>query len=147
MCLIATAGELLAYNGTIQSFLFHARCCDVRKRWTKCACCVGCVSYLTPPVFHGIFPRRVPLTGRPYTSHLTRDTAALQDDFRSLFTANEKLKTEYKSLQSDYKSLKTENNTLKLKQTEVSGQMCDNRDHINSLEVEISKLSNRCEVS
>ena len=25
--------------------------------------------------------------------------------------------------------------------------MCDNRDHINSLEVEISKLSNRCEVS
>ena len=79
--------------------------------------------------------------------HIIVDNVAIpQDDFRSLFTANEKLKTEYKSLQSDYKSLKSENNALKLKQTEVSGQMCDNRDHINGLEVEISKLSNRCEV-
>lgn len=69
-----------------------------------------------------------------------------QDDFRNLFTANEKLKTEYKSLQCDYKALKTENNTLKLKQTETNGQICDNRDHINGLEVELSKLSNRCEV-
>ncbi|XP_043226429.1 girdin-like [Amphibalanus amphitrite] len=78
--------------------------------------------------------------------NLREEHSRLKDDFRSLFTANEKLKTEYKSLQSDYKSLKSENNSLKLKQTEVSGQMCDNRDHINGLEVEISKLSNRCEV-
>ncbi|XP_037079352.1 girdin-like [Pollicipes pollicipes] len=78
--------------------------------------------------------------------NLREEHSRLKDDFRNLFTANEKLKTEYKSLQSDYRSLKTENNTLKLKQTEVRGQMCDNRDHINGLEVEISKLSNRCEV-
>ena len=35
--------------------------------------------------------------------------------FRSLFTANERMKTEYCNLQTDYKTLKTENNQLKLK--------------------------------
>ena len=41
---------------------------------------------------------------------------------RSLFTANERIKTEYCNLQTDYKTLKTENNQMKLRTTEMQGK-------------------------
>ena len=41
---------------------------------------------------------------------------------RSLFTANERIKTEYCNLQTDYKTLKTENNQMKLRHTEMQGE-------------------------
>lgn len=69
-----------------------------------------------------------------------------QDDFRSLFSANEKLRTEYKSLQGDYKSIKTENNTVKLKLTELNGELNEARDQMAALDVEVSKLTNKCQV-
>ena len=42
---------------------------------------------------------------------------------RSLFTANERIKTEYCNLQTDYKTLKTENNQMKLRTTEMQGKL------------------------
>jgi predicted nuclease with TOPRIM domain len=69
-----------------------------------------------------------------------------QDDFRNLFTASEKLKQEYRSLQEEYRSLRSENSTLKLRQTEMQGELAKSSDHNTLLEVEVSKLNNRCEV-
>lgn len=69
-----------------------------------------------------------------------------QDDFRNLFTASEKLKQEYRSLQEEYRSLRSENGSLKLRQTEVQGELAKSSDHNTLLEVEVSKLNNRCEV-
>lgn len=49
-------------------------------------------------------------------------------------------------LQSDYKMLKSENNALKLRYTELQGDMAECRDHANSLDIELAKSANRCEV-
>ena len=65
---------------------------------------------------------------------------------RSLFTANERMKTEYCNLQTDYKSLKTENNQLKLRHTDLQGKVGDAREQISKLDVENTKITNSCEV-
>ncbi|XP_069946273.1 girdin isoform X2 [Cherax quadricarinatus] len=79
-------------------------------------------------------------------ANLRSEHSRLKDDFRSLFSANEKLRTEYKSLQSDYKTVKTENNTVKLRLTELRGELNDARDQMAALDVEVSKLTNKCQV-
>merc|ERR1719318_722825 len=79
-------------------------------------------------------------------SNLRSEHSRLKDDFRSLFTANERMKTEYCNLQTDYKSLKTENNQLKLRHTELQGKLGDAREQITILDVENTKITNRCEV-
>nr|XP_045601739.1 girdin-like isoform X2 [Procambarus clarkii] len=79
-------------------------------------------------------------------ANLRSEHSRLKDDFRSLFSANEKLRTEYKSLQSDYKAVKTENNTVKLRLTELRGELNDARDQMAALDVEVSKLTNKCQV-
>merc|ERR1719318_1565636 len=79
-------------------------------------------------------------------SNLRSEHSRLKDDFRSLFTANERMKTEYCNLQTDYKSLKTENNQLKLRHTELQGKLGDAREQITILDVENTKVTNRCEV-
>ncbi|XP_023337883.1 protein Daple [Eurytemora carolleeae] len=79
-------------------------------------------------------------------SNLRSEHSRLKDDFRSLFTANERMKTEYCNLQTDYKTLKTENNQLKLKNTKLAGQLGDGREQMTILDVENSKVNNRCEV-
>ncbi|XP_071537129.1 uncharacterized protein Girdin isoform X2 [Panulirus ornatus] len=79
-------------------------------------------------------------------ANLRSEHSRLKDDFRSLFSANEKLRTEYKSLQGDYKTIKTENNTLKLRLTELRGELNDTRDQMAALDVEVSKLTNKCQV-
>ena len=104
--------------------------------------------------------------------------------FRSLFTANERIKTEYCNLQTDYKTLKTENNQMKLRSTEMqgnstlikdiywfvltfnvvssllcaikkdeksrtfhfSGWLADGKEQMTLLDVENTKITNRCEV-
>jgi predicted nuclease with TOPRIM domain len=70
----------------------------------------------------------------------------LQDDFRSLFQANEKLKTDYRVLQEEYKKVRSEASKLKLNLTELQGELATRNEKITTLELEISKLSNRCEV-
>ncbi|KAK2706070.1 hypothetical protein QYM36_016180 [Artemia franciscana] len=79
-------------------------------------------------------------------ANLRAEHSRLKDDFRTLFLANERMKTEYKGLQVEYKSLKQDNNSLKLKQTEMQGDLSDCRDQITSLGVELSKLSGKCDV-
>jgi len=79
-------------------------------------------------------------------SNLRSEHSRLKDDFRSLFTANERMKTEYCNLQTDYKSLKTENNQLKLRHTDLQGKLGDSREQITILDVENTKITNRCEV-
>lgn len=69
-----------------------------------------------------------------------------QDDFRSLFTTNERVRAEYRSIQEDYKALKTENNSLKLKAIELGGQLNETRDQMAALDVEANKLTNKCQV-
>merc|ERR1719434_50518 len=79
-------------------------------------------------------------------ANLRSEHSRLKDDFRSLFTANERMKTEYCNLQTDYKSLKTENNQLKLRHTELQGKLGDAREQCTALDVENTKITNRCEV-
>ena len=50
--------------------------------------------------------------------------------FRSLFVANEKLKSEYKSLQGDYKTLRGEHHALKIKHTQHQGEMAECRHQV-----------------
>ena len=69
-----------------------------------------------------------------------------KDDFRNLFTASDKLKQEFRSLQEEYRSLRSENGSLKLRQTEMQGELAKSNDHNTLLEVELSKLNNKCEV-
>ena len=56
---------------------------------------------------------------------------------RSLFTANERIKTEYCNLQTDYKTLKTENNQMKLRTTEMQGKRKDMTLHCQLMELKL----------
>lgn len=66
-------------------------------------------------------------------TNLRAEHSRLKDDFRSLFVANEKLKSEYKCLQSDYKSLRGDHNTLKLKHTQLQGEAAESRHQVNQI--------------
>ena len=79
-------------------------------------------------------------------ANLRFEHARLKDDFRSLFTSNERVKSDYCNLQTDYKALKTSYNQMKLQQTELKGQLHDSKEQMQGLDVEHSKALNRCEV-
>ncbi|KDR17251.1 girdin isoform X2 [Zootermopsis nevadensis] len=78
--------------------------------------------------------------------NLRAEHSSLKEDFRNLFTASEKLKQEYRSLQEEYRSLRSENGSLKLRQTEMRGELAKSNDQSTLLEIEVSKLNNRCEM-
>lgn len=78
--------------------------------------------------------------------NLRTEHSKLKDDFRKLFQANEKLKTEYSTLQEEYKRVRSEAGKLKVTVTELQGELATNNEKITALELEISKLSNRCEM-
>ena len=63
-----------------------------------------------------------------------------------MFTSNEKLRCEYKNLQGDYKCVKTEKNSLNLRITTLNGELSETKDRIASLDVEVSKITNKCQV-
>ena len=63
-------------------------------------------------------------------TNLRAEHSRLKDDFRSLFVANEKLKSEYKSLQGDYKTLRGEHHALKIKHTQHQGEMAECRHQV-----------------
>ncbi|XP_059095121.1 girdin-like isoform X2 [Tigriopus californicus] len=79
-------------------------------------------------------------------ANLRSEHNRLKEDFRSLFTTNERVKGEYCNLQSDYKALKTSYNQLKLQQTDFKGQLDETRSQLTQVDVEYSKAMNRCEV-
>ncbi|KAL5292164.1 CCDC88A family protein [Megaselia abdita] len=73
--------------------------------------------------------------------NLKGEHSKLTEDFRNLFSTSDRFKTEYKNLQEQYKLIRTENARLKLQNTEISGDINTKDDHIKSLEIENSKLS------
>lgn len=79
-------------------------------------------------------------------SNLRAEHSKLKDDFRNLFTASEKLKGEYRAVQEEYKNIRAEARRLKLTVTELQGELAVRADRITSLEVQLSKLSNQCDM-
>lgn len=79
-------------------------------------------------------------------ANLRAEHSKLKDDFRNLFTASEKQRIDFRGIQEDYKLLRTENAELRLRQTQLQGEMASQADHINALELELSKLRNKCEM-
>lgn len=73
---------------------------------------------------------------------LRGEHSKLKDDFRNLFTANDRLKNDYKNMQEQYKILRRENNRLNLQNTEMSGDM----EQVQLLEFELAKTTNRCDM-
>ena len=65
---------------------------------------------------------------------------------RSLFTSNDRVKTEYCNLQSDYKTLKTAHNQFKLQNTDLKGKLDEANAQLQMLDVEHSKTLNKVEV-
>lgn len=80
-------------------------------------------------------------------NNLRAEHSKLKDDFRNLFTTNDRLKREYKNIQEQYKLIRSENGRLKLQTTEQSGEMNNRLDHMSSLELELTKSKQQCEVS
>ncbi|XP_016840848.1 daple-like protein [Nasonia vitripennis] len=78
--------------------------------------------------------------------NLRGEHSKLREDFRNLYTNHETLKTQYRSLQEDYRKNKVENNRLSLRQTEMQGELSKKDDRLANLELQINKLSQRCEM-
>ncbi|XP_063241285.1 protein Daple [Bacillus rossius redtenbacheri] len=77
---------------------------------------------------------------------LRTEHSRLKDDFRNLFTASEKLKHEYRTLQDQHRALRVEAGTLKLRSVELKGELAVRTDQLTALEVDMSKLTNRCKL-
>lgn len=78
--------------------------------------------------------------------NLRAEHSKLKDDFRNLFTASDRLKTEYRHMQEEYRSMKTEVAQLKLKNTELSGDINTKVEIITSMELEVNKTNQHCEM-
>lgn len=71
---------------------------------------------------------------------------ALINENKELSEDYKRLQTEHKMLQNIYKKLRSDNNDLKLKHTELQGETAECKDRMNSLNIEVSKLSNYYEM-
>nr|XP_027202981.1 girdin-like [Dermatophagoides pteronyssinus] len=71
---------------------------------------------------------------------------SLNNEYKILDEEYKRLQTEHKMLQNIYKKLRSDNNDLKLKHTELQGETAECKDRMNALNVEVSKLSNYCEM-
>ncbi|XP_008543968.1 girdin isoform X2 [Microplitis demolitor] len=79
-------------------------------------------------------------------NNLRGEHSKLKDDFRNLYSAMEKLKIDYRSLQEDYKKNKIESNRLSLKLTELQGELSIKDESYSNMELQNSKLNQRCEM-
>jgi chromosome segregation ATPase len=79
-------------------------------------------------------------------ANLRSEHARLKDDFRSLFTSSDRVKTEYNNLQADYKALKANFNKQRLQSTEQQGQLHEIKEQMAMADVEHTKVLHRCEV-
>ncbi|XP_047517144.1 girdin [Pieris napi] len=78
--------------------------------------------------------------------NLRAEHSKLKEDFRNLFTASDRLKNEYRHMQEEYRNLRSEVSQLKLKHTEMSGELNTKSEVITSMELEISKTNQHCEM-
>lgn len=72
--------------------------------------------------------------------------ASLQDQNKALSEDLSRKENEHLMLTNIYKKLRGENNDLKLKYTELQGQLCECQDRMNSMQTEMGKLTNYCEM-
>lgn len=80
-------------------------------------------------------------------SILRTEHSKLTDDFRNLFATSDRFKNEYKNIQEQYKMVRMEHSSLKLQNTELSGELNAKSDQVRCLQMEYSKVQQRCEVS
>uniref|UniRef100_A0A182RS39 HOOK N-terminal domain-containing protein n=1 Tax=Anopheles funestus TaxID=62324 RepID=A0A182RS39_ANOFN len=79
-------------------------------------------------------------------NNLRAEHSKLKDDFRCLFTTSERLKQDYKNCHDQYRVFRTENSRLKLRNTELSGELTNKKEQISNLEIEYTKINQRCEM-
>lgn len=79
-------------------------------------------------------------------TNLRAEHSKLKDDFRNLFTASDRLKNEYRNMQEEYRNLRSEVTQLKLRNTEMSGEINTKIEIITSMELEINKTNQHCEM-
>lgn len=79
-------------------------------------------------------------------TNLRAEHSKLKDDFRNLFTASDRLKNEYRNMQEEYRNLRSEVAQLKLRNTEISGEVNTKVEIITSMELEINKTNQHCEM-
>ncbi|CAD0201807.1 unnamed protein product [Chrysodeixis includens] len=79
-------------------------------------------------------------------TNLRAEHSKLKDDFRNLFTASDRLKNEYRNMQEEYRNIRSELTQLKLRNTEISGEVNTKVEIITSLELEINKTNQHCEM-
>lgn len=79
-------------------------------------------------------------------TNLRAEHSKLKDDFRNLFTASDRLKNEYRNMQEEYRNLRSEVTQLKLRNTEMSGEINTKLEIITSMELEINKTNQHCEM-
>lgn len=80
-------------------------------------------------------------------TNLRKEHSKLKEDFRNLFSASDRMKNEYRHLQEEYRNIRTESSQLKLRNTEMSGELSTKTDITNGLELELNKITQRCEVT
>ncbi|XP_046978239.1 girdin [Vanessa cardui] len=79
-------------------------------------------------------------------TNLRAEHSKLKEDFRNLFTASDRLKNEYRNMQEEYRNIRSEVAQLKLRNTEISGEINTKSEVITSMELEISKTNQHCEM-
>ncbi|KAG6448860.1 hypothetical protein O3G_MSEX005727 [Manduca sexta] len=79
-------------------------------------------------------------------TNLRAEHSKLKDDFRNLFTASDRLKNEYRNMQEEYRNIRSELQQQKLRSTEISGEINTKAEIITSLELEINKTNQHCEM-
>ncbi|KAL7033987.1 hypothetical protein ACKWTF_007807 [Chironomus riparius] len=84
--------------------------------------------------------------GSESLSSLRAEHSKLKEDFRNLFSTNERIKQEYKNIQEQYKITRAENSRLKIQSTEQSGEMNNRIEHFTGLEIELTKVKQQNEM-
>ncbi|CAH1791258.1 unnamed protein product [Owenia fusiformis] len=69
----------------------------------------------------------------------------LKDENSRLKSSNDKLNGEYRDLLKEHKGVKSEYNGLRLRHTELQGDMAECKDQLNTMDVEVAKMANKCE--
>ncbi|XP_059621753.1 girdin [Phlebotomus argentipes] len=79
-------------------------------------------------------------------TNLRAEHSKLKEDFRNLFTQNDRMKQQYKTMQEQYRSMRNENGRLMLQNTEIKGELSSRSDHATGLEIELAKVQQQCDM-
>ncbi|XP_030385520.1 girdin isoform X2 [Scaptodrosophila lebanonensis] len=77
---------------------------------------------------------------------LRTEHSKLTDDFRNLFATSDRFKNEYKNIQEQYKMIREEHSRMRLQNTELSGELNTKTDQVRLLQIEYTKVQQRCEM-